>query len=128
VSGYAEEFAFRPPEVAALTAAAEGTGGRARIRPEEAFDEAPSRGDALLSVAAWLVGVALILFLIDVALRRLVFSPDDVADWREGVRSETRRERRRVDRMLEEATAQRAPPPVVSGSETLERLMRRRRR
>lgn len=128
VSGYAEEFAFRQPDLAAVRAAADQTGGRMDIAPSSAFDEAPTRGDALLSVTAWLVALALALFLADVALRRLVFSPEDVVDWRQGIQTERRRERRRVDEALQEAATERAPPPVVSGSETLERLMRRKRR
>lgn len=128
VSGYAQEFAFREPDLALMTAAARQTGGRMDIAPAQAFDEAPTRGDALQSMAAWLIGAALGLFFLDVALRRLVFSPEDVTDWREGVKTERRREHRRIDRALEEAASERAPPPVVSGSETLERLMRRKRR
>ncbi|MFP3915438.1 MAG: VWA domain-containing protein [Actinomycetota bacterium] len=128
VSGYAEEFAFRQPDMAAMRLAADATGGRIDIEPADSFDQAPARGDALLPAAAWLVGAALALFLADVALRRLVLRPQDMSEWREGIQSERRRERRRVDQVLEEAAAERAPPPVVSESETLERLMRRKRR
>lgn len=126
VSGYAEEFAFREPDTAALARVSESTGGRMDPDPASAFDEAPVRGEALLPMATWLVLVALALFLVDVALRRLVFSPEDVGEWREGIQTERRRERRRIERALEETAG--APPPAVSGSETLERLMRRKRR
>lgn len=128
VSGYAEEFAFREPDLVTFNAAAETTGGRMNIVPEMAFDEAPARGAALQSLAPWLLAAALALFFVDVALRRLVFSTDDVGEWRAGVQSETRRERRRIDKVIEESKEAEAPPPVVSGSETLERLMRRKRR
>lgn len=128
VSGYAQEFAFREPDTALIAATAEITGGRVGIQPSQVFDEAPTRGDALQPMAAWLLGAALALFFLDVALRRLVFSPEDVGEWRQGVQTERRRERRRIDRVLEEAAVGSAPPPVVSGSETLERLMRRKRR
>ncbi len=127
VSGYAEEFAFRRPDLATINAIAATTGGRVGIEPAEAFDEVPTRGATLLPMAAWLTLVALALFLLDVALRRLAFSPDDVGDWREGLQTERRRERRRVEKVLAEAEQAAAPPPVVSGSETLERLMRRKR-
>lgn len=128
VSGYAEELAFREPDRALLAGVADQTGGRIDIEPPAAFDEAPTRGDALQSIAAWLIGTALALFFADVALRRLVFTPEDVPEWREGVQSRRRRERRRIDNQLEQAKEEDAPPPVVSGSETLERLMRRKRR
>lgn len=128
VSGFAEEFAFRPPEPALLAGIADATGGRIGIDPSRAFDEAPNRGVALLPIASLLVAAALILFFADVALRRLVFSVEDAADWREGVRTERRRQRDRIERALREAEATDAPPPVVSGSETLERLMRRKRK
>lgn len=128
VSGYAEEFAFREPDLNLVSSVAQTTGGRVGIEASAAFDEAPTRGAALLPVAGWMLVAALVLFLADVALRRLVFSVEDVGDWKEGVQSQTRRERKRIDRVLEEAAADRAPPPVVSQSETLERLMRRKRR
>ncbi|HEX2152982.1 MAG TPA: VWA domain-containing protein [Acidimicrobiia bacterium] len=128
VSGYAEEFAFRQPDLALIGASADLTGGRVGIEPVQAFDEAPTRGDALLPMAAWLIALGLVLFLADVTLRRLVFSPEDVTEWRRGVETERRRERRRVDQALDDAAAGQTPPPVVSGSETLERLMRRKRK
>jgi hypothetical protein len=128
VSGYAEEFAFRQPDLALVGTVAETTGGRMDIAAAQAFDEAPARGDALVPITAWLVVAALALFFLDVALRRLVFSTEDVGEWKEGVRSERVRERRRIEKVIEEAKTDRAPPPVVSDSETLERLMRRKRR
>ena len=127
VSGYAEEYAFRQPDLATINAVAATTGGRVGVTPEQAFDEAPTRGAALLPMAGWLTAAALALFLVDVALRRLAFTTDDVADWRQGLQTERRRERRRVDQALAEAERTAAPPPMVSGSETLERLMRRKR-
>lgn len=128
VSGYAEEFAFRQPDLALVTAVAETTGGRMDILAGQSFDEAPARGAALQPIMAWLLALALALFFADIALRRLVFSTEDAADWRSGVQTERRREARRIEKVLQEARTERAPPPVVSNSETLERLMRRRRR
>jgi hypothetical protein len=67
--------------------------------------------------------------MIDVALRRLVLTAGDAEAWRQAVRSEASRERARV----EAVTAARATSPdmareVVSDSETLQRLMRRKQR
>ncbi len=128
VSGYAEEFAFAEPDLALVASVAETTGGRMGIEPSLAFDEAPARGAALQAVAVWLIALALVLFFADVALRRLVFSPEDLPDWRQGVQTEGRRERRRIEQVMTDAATERLPPPVVSDSETLERLMRRKRR
>ncbi|HZD04864.1 MAG TPA: glutamine amidotransferase, partial [Longimicrobiales bacterium] len=128
VSGYAEEFAFRRPDTALIAAVADTTGGRVGIGAEQAFDEASTRGAALLPIASWLIVLALALFLADVALRRLVFSPGAAEEWREGVQTAGRRERKRIERVLEEAKEERSPPPTVSDSETLQRLMRRKRR
>ncbi|MGA7270622.1 MAG: VWA domain-containing protein, partial [Acidimicrobiia bacterium] len=128
VSGYAEEFAFRQPDLALVGSVAETTGGRVGVTPQESFDQAPARGSALLPISSWLVAAALALFLTDVALRRLVFSTEDVAEWRQGVQTKGRRERKRIEKVLEEAAAERTSAPTVSDSETLQRLMRRKRR
>ena len=128
VSGYADEFAFRSPDLAAVNAIADDTGGRLGVSPDGVFDEAPTRGAALQPIMSWLLLTALALFLADVALRRLVFAPEDVTEWREGVQTERKRERVRIEKVLEGADTERAPPPTVSDSETLQRLMRRKQR
>lgn len=128
VSSYAEEFAFREPDLGAVSTVADVSGGRVGIAAAEAFDEAPTRGEAVLPIASWLLVAALALFLIDVALRRLVLTPEDVPDWRQGLQTRGKREKVRVDKAIAEAEQDRVPVPVVSGSETLERLMRRKRR
>lgn len=128
VSGYAPEFSFRQPDLALIGAIAQTTGGRVGLEPAQSFDEAPTQGAALQPIASWLLAAALALFLIDVALRRLVFATEDVGEWREAVQTPQRRERQRIEKVLEKADESRAPPPVVSDSETLERLMRRKRR
>lgn len=128
ISGYAEEFAFRPPDLSSMAIIAEETGGRMEVAAGQAFDPAPRRGDALTPFAPWLVGLALTLFLADVALRRLVLSVEDVTEWRQGVRTARSRERTRIEDALSGADGSQSPPPVVSDSETLERLMRRKRR
>jgi Mg-chelatase subunit ChlD len=128
VSAYEEEFAFREPDGTLGTDIAALTGGRLDPDPRQVFDPAPVRGRAEVSIWPWLVAIALALFLIDVAMRRLVVSAGDSEIWKEGLTSARTRERRRIEQELEKAAASGAPPPVLSKSETLERLMRRKRR
>jgi hypothetical protein len=128
VSAYEEEFAFREPDPTLGTDIAAITGGRLNPQSSQVFDEAPVRGRAEVSIWPWLAGLALALFLVDVALRRLVLSAGDAELWRAGVTTARTKERQRIERKLEEAAVSGSPPPVLSESETLERLMRRRRR
>ncbi|MGQ0848310.1 MAG: VWA domain-containing protein [Actinomycetota bacterium] len=129
VSAYEEEFAFREPDPALGAAITTITGGRLNPGPATVFDPAPVRGRAEVSFWPWLAAAALALFLLDVALSRLLLGEGDAQAWREGLTSTGRgRERRRVARAVEEATTSREAPPVLSDSETLERLMRRKRR
>lgn len=128
VSAYEEEFAFREPDPTLGVDIADLTGGRINPEPAVVFDPAPVRGRAEVSIWPWLAAAALALFLIDVALRRLVLTAGDAQLWREGVTSGRTRERRRIEQKIEEAAATGSPPPVLSESETLERLMRRKRR
>src|SRR5690606_7702671 len=58
VSGYAVEYASRQPALATVTAVAATAGGRVGVTPEQAFDEAPTRGAALLPMAGWLTAAA----------------------------------------------------------------------
>jgi hypothetical protein len=76
------------------------------------------------------VAAALALFLADAALRRLVLVEDGAAVWKESLTTTERgRERRRVERAVKaRAEAPERAPEVVSDSETLQRLMRRKRR
>ncbi|HKX76694.1 MAG TPA: VWA domain-containing protein [Acidimicrobiia bacterium] len=127
VSSYEEEFAFREPDPGLATDLAAITGGHLDPEPEQVFDLAPVIGKADVNVWPWLAGIALGLFLVDVALRRLVLTAGDAAAWKEGVTTQRTKERRRIEKKIEEAAATGAPPPVLSESETLERLMRRKR-
>jgi hypothetical protein len=127
VSAYEEEFAFREPDPTLGADISALTGGRLNPQPATVFDPAPVRGRAAVSIWPWLVGAALALFLIDVALRRLVLSAGDAQAWREGVTSARTKERRRIEAKVEDVGSDGAPPPVLSESETLERLMRRKR-
>ena len=127
VSAYEEEFAFREPDPTLGTDIVELTSGRLNPEPAEVFDPAPVRGRAEVSIWPWLVGAALLLFLTDVALRRLVLAVGDADAWKEGLTTGRTKEKRRIERRIEEAASTGAPPPVLSESETLERLMRRKR-
>ena len=77
-----------------------------------------------LAIWPWLVGLALALFLVDVAVRRLRFSAGSVTTQTVGVPPED--EPVVVDEPLGQPAS--AAPPEPERTETLERLMRRRRR
>jgi Mg-chelatase subunit ChlD len=85
VAGYADEFAFREPDVGLAADLATTTGGRVEPVAAEIYDPAPSRGAAETTIWPWLVGLALALFMVDVALRRLVVARGDFEAWRESV-------------------------------------------
>jgi uncharacterized membrane protein len=127
VSAYEEEFAFREPDPTLGADIPELTGGRLNPDAVSVFDAAPVRGRAEVSVWPWLAAAGLALFLLDVALRRLVLTTGDAQLWREGVTTTRTKEKRRIEQKIEEAAASGSPPPVLSESETLERLMRRKR-
>ncbi len=71
--GYDDELRIRPTNEVLLRTVAETSGGRYAPAPEQLFD---LRGTAQRPVPLWpwLVTMALLLFLIDVALRRIDFS------------------------------------------------------
>jgi hypothetical protein len=127
VSAYEEEFAFREPDPTLGSDIVGLTAGRLNPEPSAVFDPAPVRGRAEVSIWPWLVAAALAFFLFDVALRRLVLSAGDADAWKEGLTTSRTRERRRIEKKIEDAESSGAPPPVLSESETLERLMRRKR-
>lgn len=129
VSSYEPEFAFRAPDPQLAPTIVAQTGGILEPQPAQAWERAPVIGTTSRDTWPWWVASALGAFFVDVALRRLVFSEGDVEEWRQGVAGRRRRERRRVA----EVTAARqetpdAAPEVVSDSETLQRLMRRKNR
>ncbi len=90
VASYAEEFAFRDPDPALPAALADATGGRVQPTADQVYDPAPLRGAAEQPLWPLLVAVALGLFLLDVALRRLVLARGDGSAWAAAV---TRRRR-----------------------------------
>jgi hypothetical protein len=128
VSAYEEEFAFREPDPTLGTDLTELTGGRLNPEAASVFDPAPVEGRAEVSIWPWLAGLALALFLTDVAMRRLVFTAGDADLWKAGMVTARTREKKRVESVKEEAAATGKEPDVLSESETLARLMRRKRR
>jgi hypothetical protein len=128
VSSYQDEFAFREPDPTLAAALTEPTGGRIDPPADAAFEPAPIRGNAEVGIWPWLVALALALFLVDVALRRLVFTAGDGAAWKSGFTPPKTRGRKEVAAKKQEATSAGQPAPTLSESETLQRLMRRKRR
>jgi hypothetical protein len=90
------------------------------------FDAAPSLGRLEQPLWPALVLAGLIAFLIDVALRRLVFVEGDAEEWKRGMTSEAKRERTRVAE-VEARRSDAGDRELASESETLQRLMRRKR-
>jgi uncharacterized membrane protein len=122
VSSYDEEFAFREPDPGLATAVAEATGGRVGPAPSEAFDRAPAGGRAQVDTWPWLAAAALVLFGLDVALRRLVLTADRPTPTGTAATSGS-------------GPPPPPPPPEPAGAEpavpekaTVDRLLRRRRR
>jgi hypothetical protein len=122
VSSYEPEFAFREPDPTLAADISESTGGRIDPDPSAMWDPAPLRGTAARPLLPWLLTLALVAFLADVALRRLSFTP---AESSVPSPPRPRRQRGPIDRP--EPTAER-PAPTVSDSETIQRLMRRKQR
>jgi hypothetical protein len=124
VSSYEEEFAFRDPDPTLGGDITGLTGGRLEPAMAQLFDSAPALGRLEQPVWPMLALLGLLAFLVDVALRRLVLIEGDVEEWKRGMTSETRRERARVA----EVEARRSETKeLASESETLQRLMRRKR-
>ncbi len=126
VSSYEEEFAFREPDPTLGADVASLTEGRFEPAVGSLFEAAPALGRVERPLWPLLALVGLLAFLVDVALRRLVLIEGDAEEWKRGMTSETRRERVRVAE-VEAKRAETKEKAVASESETLERLMRRKR-
>ena len=96
VSSYEEEFAFREPDPTLGNDLSGITGGRLEPPVAALFDSAPALGRLEQPLWPILVLAGLLVFLLDVALRRLVFVEGDAEEWKRGMTSEARRERERV--------------------------------
>ncbi len=128
VAGYADEFAFREPDPQLAPDLAELTGGRVAPDPGAFYEPAPAVGDAERDVWPFLVAAALALFLLDVALRRLVVTRGDLEVWREQLRPAQKEPVEAI--ATDEAGDVRADQAreIHPEEETLGRLLRRRRR
>ncbi len=129
VSSYEQELAFREADPALGPDLAEITGGRYDPDPKTLFEPTTTRGRAETSIWPWLVALGLALFLLDVAMRRLVIGEGDKEEWKTAMVTETAREKRRVEEVIQRRKEEPEKPiEVVSDSETLQRLMRRKQR
>ncbi len=126
VSTYQEEFSFLPPDPALAQEVAEVTGGRVDPPPDSFFDAVATRGKNDVAIWPWLVGLALVLFLVDVASRRLRFSAGGAVTAQTVGRPPEDEPVVVADEPLDQPAP--APPPEPERTESLERLMRRRRR
>ena len=125
VSTYQEEFSFLSADPALAQEIAEVTGGRVDPPADTYFATVATRGVTDLAIWPWLVGLALVLFLVDVAARRLRFSVGTTAS-AQTVGHRPEGEPAVVDEPS--AGSRPADPPPPERTETLQRLMRRTRR
>jgi uncharacterized membrane protein len=123
VSSYEPEFAFREPDPTLAVDLAELTGGRVDPDSSTVWNPAPLRGTSDRAILPWLVVLALVAFLTDVALRRLSFTPAESS-----VPEPPKRPRRKRGPVERPEPTPDAPAPTVSDSETIQRLMRRKQR
>ena len=75
VVGYADELRIRQTNTALLTSIAELSGGKFEPSADAIFDPLPAESAVSAAPAwSWLLALALLLFVLDVALRRLELS------------------------------------------------------
>lgn len=67
---YPDEYRSTPPDIALLRALAERTGGKLGASSAEIFDPGSDRGQARRALWPWLAASALLLYLLDIAIRR----------------------------------------------------------
>jgi len=70
-----DEFRARAPDTALLAALSTQTGGRPGALPEEIFDPRDDGGTRARHLWPWLLGAALVLYLVEIAVRRLTWPP-----------------------------------------------------
>lgn len=70
---YPDELRSFPPDVGLLSAIAQQTGGKLGASVEEIFDPRDDRGVARRALWPWLAAIGLVLYLLDLALRRAPF-------------------------------------------------------
>ena len=114
VSSYADEFSFREPDEHLIADLASLTGGRVAPDPSAVFDKAPVSGRSRRIIWPWLAGAALIFFMVDVTLRRIVFAG-----------AVTTKSAERAGEPTVDPTAEESEEPVVE-RETVGRLLERK--
>lgn len=117
VSSYSDEFSFREPDPGFADALAAATGGRVDPEPAAVFDRAPVTGKTHQSIWPWLAGLGMMLFLADVTLRRLVLTGAVTA----------RSARRAGEELVVDEPVEAAEPPIPT-SETMTKLLERKRK
>ncbi|MFQ5554667.1 MAG: VWA domain-containing protein [Acidimicrobiia bacterium] len=131
IAGYPDEFAFRTPDPALVGDLTGLTGGRLDPLPDGAYARAPAIGSAEIEMWPWLAAAALVLFLSDVALRRLAVGRGDFEVWRERLRPARRRRVEPLETPLDAETgepgSERGGREMLPEEETLGRLLRRKR-
>jgi uncharacterized membrane protein len=133
VSSYQPEFAFREPDPTLAADLTATTGGRVEPDPAAVWDEAPVNGRSTTPIWPWLVMLALAGFAADVALRRLSFSGSQVGAGMGSAPSAASPSLGPGPSGTSPGTSgaavmTEAPVETASDSETLQRLMRRKRR
>jgi uncharacterized membrane protein/uncharacterized protein YegL len=68
---YPDEYRFYPPDVEKLETLSRETGGKLGPSMEEIFDVGDERASIPTALAPWLLGMALVLYLLDIAVRRV---------------------------------------------------------
>ena len=68
---YPDEYRFYPPDVAKLEALSLETGGKVGPSVEEIFEVGDERASVPTALAPFLMGLALVLYLMDIAVRRV---------------------------------------------------------
>jgi uncharacterized protein YegL len=68
---YPDEYRFYPPDVEKLEVLSRETGGKVGPSIEEIFEVGDERASVPTALAPWLTGMALVLYLLDIAVRRM---------------------------------------------------------
>lgn len=111
---YSPEFAGQPTDVALLRQLAAATGGAVLASPAESFAHNLHPADSAQPVWPSLIAALIPLFVLDIAVRRLRFSPTDLMPVLERLRGRwLGRTGRAAQLAARLAAARRAPRPVV---------------
>ena len=127
VRSYSAEYEPGPPNDTLLREVAASGAGRYGIDPVDAFDPDLPSGRRTVEITSWLVLLAALLFPVDVALRRVIITRDEIAAakaWRPGwlpgspFSGPGPRESTHVDRLLKTKKGPSQVPPGQSRTET----------